>query len=144
MATITGQDCALYYGTAGNTADTLVENVKDLTLELSVGEADVSTRGSNGWKESIQTLKEGNLTFDILWDTDDAFFTALKTAYLAGTNVAILALDATIASGGQGLDADMMVSNFSRNEGLEDGVTASVTMKPGRSTRAPSWYDGGS
>jgi len=140
MATIIGQNCALYYGTSGSTADTLVENVKDLSFDLSTGEADVTTRGSGGWREFIATLKEGGATFDILWDTDDAFFTALKTAFLANGLVAMLILDKTIADGGQGLDADMMVSSFTRNETLDDAVTASVTVKPGRSTRAPSWY----
>lgn len=144
MAIITGDDCALYYGTAGSTADTLVENIKDLTLNLKSNETDVTTRGSNGWKQYKQTFKEGSVTFDILWDTDDAFFTALKSAFLNKTLVSMLVLDQPIASGGQGLDADMMISEFTEDQPLEDAVRASVVVKPGKGTRAPSWYDGGS
>lgn len=144
MATILGKDCALYYGTAGSTADTLVENVKDVTLNLTTGEADVTTRGSGGWREFIATLRDGGASFEILWDTSDAFFTAIQTAFINGTLIAMLVLDDAIADGGQGLDADMMVSSFTRNETLDDAVTASIEVKPGRSTRAPSWYGGAS
>jgi len=45
-----------------------VNNVKDLTLNLEKGEADVSTRNSNGWRATIGTLKEGSVEFQMVWD----------------------------------------------------------------------------
>lgn len=135
-----GLDAALYYGDSGTTADTLVENVRDLTLNLTSAEADVTTRGADGWRQTVATLKDGSISFQIVWDTDDDFFTALKTAWLANTMVAMLILDAPIADSGQGLDADMIVSSFTRNEALEDALMVDVEMKPGYATRAPSWY----
>ena len=140
MAIKRGMDCVLYYGTAGSTADTVADNVKDLTLNLETGEADVTTRGNEGWRATMATLKDGAIEFEAIWDNDDAFFTALQTAYFAGTSIALLALNDTIAAGGEGLDADFTITNFSRNESLEEAVTASVTCKPAYSTRAPDWY----
>lgn len=41
--------------------------------------------------------------------------------------------------GGEGLDADFSITNFSRKEALEEAITVSVTAKPTYSTRAPAW-----
>lgn len=52
MAVVLGLDAILMRGTAGQTAATEVKNVKDLTLSMESGEADVTTRGHQ-WLESI-------------------------------------------------------------------------------------------
>ena len=49
MAIVLGLDAKLMRGTAGATAATEVKNVKDLTLNLESGEADVTTRATEGW-----------------------------------------------------------------------------------------------
>jgi len=139
MAIKLGLDAKLYYGTAGSTADTLINNVKDVTLSLTKGEADVTTRGADGWRLNVGTLKEGTVDFSMVWDTDDAAFNAIKDAYFDDTAIALLVLDAV---GGSGLDADFSVVNFTRNEGLEDALTVDVSVKPTYSTRAPSWTEG--
>jgi hypothetical protein len=53
MATfILGKDAKLYHGTAGATATTEISNVRDVTLTLEAGEADVTTRAnSERWAE---------------------------------------------------------------------------------------------
>jgi hypothetical protein len=137
-------ECALYFGTAGATANTIVDNIRDVTLDLSVAEADVTTRGNNGWRATVGTLKEGSVEFEMIWDTQDAFFTAVKNAWFNSGSIAALVLDAAKAEGGQGLDADFAVINFQRSEPLEDAVKVSVSLKPTYSTRAPSWYPTGS
>jgi len=141
MAIKLGMNCVLYYGTAGSQADTEAENVKDLTLTLEKSDTDVTTRGNDGWRATLGTLKDATIEFEAIWDSDDAFFTALQTAYFDGTSIALLALNAAIAeSGAEGLDADFTITNLSRNENLEEAVTASITAKPTYSTRAPSWH----
>jgi hypothetical protein len=129
----------LYYGTAGSTAATEMTNVKDLTLNLSNQEADTSTRGSGGWSTTAATLTDGSIDFSMVWDTADAGFTAIKTAFFAKTNMAFLCLD---EEGGQGLDADFTVSSFTRNETLTDVLMVDVSIKPAYSTRAPEWVEG--
>lgn len=134
-----GMECKLYYGAAGSTANTLLANVKDLTLNLEKGEADVTTRANQGWRAVVATLKSGTVEFEMVWDTEDAGFAALKDAYFNNTAIALAVLD---GESGEGLDADFSVTNFSRNEPLEEAVTVNVTVKPTYSTRAPAWVEG--
>ena len=149
MAKKLGKDCKFYYsaglltgeagGLPGDLSWNLIGNVRDLTLNLETGEADVTTRGNDGWKATMATLKDGSLDFGMLWETGDAAFTALKNAWLNGTEIALAAMDAAIAvSGSQGLVSNFSVTNFSRAEPLEEGVTVSVTVKPSSHS---GWYE---
>lgn len=131
-----GMECKLYFGAAGATATTELTNVKDVTLNLETGEADVTTRGNQGWRATVATLKSGSVEFEMVWDTGNAGFSALKDAYFGNTPIALAILD---GENGEGLDADFSVTNFSRSEPLEEAVTVSVTVKPTYSTRAPQW-----
>ena len=135
MAIVLGLDAKLLRGTAGATAATEVKNVKDLTLNLESGEADVTTRATKGWKASVATLKEASLEFGILYDTEDADFAAFQAAYFGNTPIALFVTDGN----GSGLDADWSITGFSMEQNLEEAVTVSVTAKPTASTRAPVW-----
>ncbi|MBW7904865.1 MAG: hypothetical protein LC135_09665 [Phycisphaerae bacterium] len=42
-------------------------------------------------------------------------------------------------AGGQGLQADFMITQFSRSEPLEEAISVSVTAKVTYSTTPPSW-----
>ena len=133
-----GMEAKLYYGAAGATAATELTNVKDVTLNLESGEADVTTRANAGWRATVGTLKTGSVEFEMIWDSDDAGFTAIKDAYFNNTPIALAILD---EAGGEGLDADFSITNFSRKEALEQAITVSVTAKPTYSTRAPAWVE---
>ena len=135
MAVVLGLDAILMRGAAGQTASTEVKNVKDLTLTMESGEADVTTRATSGWKASIATLKEASLEFGILYDTEDADFTAFRDAYFGNTPLALFVTDGN----GSGLDADWSITGFSVEQPLEEALTVSVTAKPTASTRAPAW-----
>lgn len=147
MAKKVGLDCKLYYcatdldGVTNTPAlATWIEitNVRDLTLNLATGEADVSTRASS-WRQTKQTLKEGSIDFEMMWDTDDAAFEALQAAWSDGTEIALAAMDGDIeVAGAEGLASNFSVTNFSRNEPLEEGVTVSITIKPSSYTE---WYE---
>jgi hypothetical protein len=117
-----------------------VENVKDVTLNLEAGEADVTTRGNAGWRATVATLKDGSIEFDMVWDTEDDDFAALRDAFLNRSAVELAVMDGDIAAtGSQGLRATFAVTKFSRNEPLEEAITVSVTVKPTYSENPPEW-----
>ena len=128
MATdfVLGMNAKLYYGAAGSSAATEMGNVKDVTLTLEAGEADVTTRANAGWRATAPTLRECTAEFEMVWDPTDAGFTAIKNAFLTAGMVALKILDKT---GGQGPDGDFAITSFSRNEALEEAITVSVTAK---------------
>ena len=135
MAIVLGLNAKLLRGTAGSTAATEVKNVKDLTLNLESGEADVTTRATGGWRASAATLKEASLEFGILYDTEDADFQAFQAAYFSNTPIALFITDGA----GGGLDADWSITAFTVEQPLEEAVSVSITAKPTASTRAPEW-----
>jgi len=111
-----------------------------VTLNLEAGEADVTTRANNGWRATIATLRDGSVEWEMVWDTADAGFTAIKNAYFNGTIIGLSVMDGDIASG-QGLQADFSITNFSRSEPLEEAITVSITAKPTYSTSSPTWVE---
>jgi len=139
MAVVLGLDAKLLRGSAGSTGATEVKNVKDLTLNLESGEADVTTRATKGWRASVATLKEASLEFGILYDTEDADFQAFSDAYFNNTAIALFVSDGA----GNGLDADFSITGFSVEQPLEEALSVSVTAKPTASTRAPTWQSSG-
>jgi hypothetical protein len=143
-------NCKLYYQTTGTrqawpgtgSAPNLTEvtNVRDATLNLEKGEADTTTRGNSGWRSTEGTLKDGSVEFEMVWDTSDAAFTAIKDAYFNDTTIALAALTGDKdTAGSQGIWADFSITNFSQTQGLEDAVIVSVSAKPAYSAVATQW-----
>jgi|BioPla2DNA2_1021312.scaffolds.fasta_scaffold29558_1 predicted secreted protein len=135
MSVVLGLDAKLLRGTAGTQAATEVTNVKDLTVTLESGEADVTTRATSGWKASVATLKNASLEFGILYDTDDEDFKAFQSAYFSNTALALFITDGE----GNGLDADFSITGFTIEQPLEEAISVSVKAKPTSSTRSPQW-----
>ncbi|NIA06907.1 MAG: hypothetical protein GWP14_04580 [Actinobacteria bacterium] len=123
---ILGMNAKIYYGTAGTTAATELTNVKDVTLTLEAGEADVTTRANQGWRATAPTLRECSAEFEMQWKPSDAGFAAVKTAFLSAGTLSLLILTET---DGEGPDGDFSITSFSRNEALEESITVSVTAK---------------
>lgn len=113
-------------------------NVRNLRLDLEGGEADITTRGGGGWRQFAATLLSGSLEFESIWDPDDAAFTTVFQAFLDRDTLQAVALDKETV-GGQGLWADYVITNMSRNEDLEEALTMTVTMRPSRGTLDPTW-----
>ena len=143
MARVLGMNCKAYYGTAGVSATTELTNIQDVTIDLSTESADITTRSNSGWKASLSTLKSGSVSFDMVYDTTDAGFTAISTAWEGSTEIAASFLD---GASGTGLWSDFVVTNFSRNESLSEAVTVSVSLEPSGNTdwgsTAPSGWSG--
>lgn len=133
MAVRLGLDAKLYRntGTIGSSLWVLISNVRDVTLNLETGEADVTTRGNDGWRATVGTLKDASIEFEMVWDTDDLNFGAFKNAFFNGTPIELLVADGDITvAGSQGLRAVCRVINFTRTEAIEEAITVSVTAKP--------------
>ena len=134
MATyVLGMNAGLYQGPAGSTTPSSmseVDNVRDVTLSMEAGEADITTRGNNGWRATVPTLRECTVEFQMVWKPGDTVFEAIKTAFLTAGTVALAVLDQKVAiSGAQGPLGDFAITNFSRNEALEEAIVADVTAK---------------
>jgi len=123
---ILGMNAKIYHGTAGTTASTELTNVKDVTLNLEAGEADVTTRGNQGWRATAPTLRECTAEFEMQWKPGDTGFEAVKTAFLTAGTISLLVLT---EEDGEGPDGDFSITSFSRSEPLEESITVSVTAK---------------
>jgi hypothetical protein len=144
MAKQVGLSCELSYntGTYGVPVWVEIDLAKDVNINLEAAEADASSRSSAGWREYIQSLKDASVEFEMMNDSADTAFTAVKNAFINGTAIEVLVLDGPDATtGSQGLRMTAAVSGFSRSEPLEEAVTISVTLKPTPNTDAvPAWY----
>jgi len=148
MARKLGMNCKLYRGAALLDGDTVtpataswteLDDVRDLTLNLQKGEADMTTRANDGWRAIWPTLKDGTIEFEALWDPDDAGFAALLSAWKNDTEIALACMDQAITTeGAEGLASNFHVLDCSRSEPLEDGVKASVVIKP---SSYSEWYE---
>lgn len=145
MAIKLGMEAKLLYlvgGQGGAGSWTAMENVRDVTLSLEAGEADVTTRANAGWRATVATLKEASVEWEMVWDTADAGFGAVKDAYLNNAPIGMQILDGSSSGAGEGLQADFMITSFSRSESLEEAITVSVTAKVTYSDTPPSWIGG--
>ena len=146
MAIRLGLNAKLYRNTGTYASPTWNEigNVKDVTLNLESAEADVTVRANNGWRATVPTLKDASIEFEMVWDTDDEDFEAVRDAYLNNTTLEVVALDGPVtgtgSSGSQGLRAVCNVTGFSRSEPLEEALSVSVTLKPAYSVNPPTWH----
>ena len=143
MATyVLGMNAGLYQGAAETTdpaSMTEVDNVRDVTLNMEAGEADITTRGNSGWRATAPTLRECTVEFQMVWRPGDTVFDAIKTAFLTAATVALAVLDQKVAvSGAQGPLGDFAITNFSRNESLEEAIVADVTAKL---SRFEEWHE---
>lgn len=130
-----GLNAKMYRGTAGSQAGTEMDNVKDVSISQEYATTDVTVRANSGYRNHALTLKDAEVTFDMLVDDADTHYDALSTAYQAGTALAFYILD---EAGGEGLDADFIITNFSKTQGLEDAIMVSVTLKPNCDLRNPT------
>jgi TP901-1 family phage major tail protein len=133
MATfILGMNAKIYQGAAGAALGALAEmgNVRDVTLTLEAGEADITTRANSGWRATAPTLRECTAEFEMVWKPGDAGFDAVKNAFLTSGTLELAILDqAKATSGAQGPKGSFSITSFSRNEALEEAITVSVTAK---------------
>jgi hypothetical protein len=142
MSVKLGMEAKLYRNAGTYEAPDWVEitNVKDVTLTLSTGEANVTTRANNGWKATKATLKDGSVDFDMIWDAADEGFAAIRSAFFGNTSIELAIMDGDMETeGSEGLRATFSVTKFDRKEPLEEAITVAVSVKPTYSAHAPEW-----
>ena len=149
MAFKLGAEGKVYYkvgGQSGGGAWLELTNVRDVTASQEAGDADATTRGnaSTGFMASIPTLKDASVDFEMVWDTSDAGFTAIKNAFYAVAAadkiIGLEVFDGDRTDGGtQGLRGDFAIPKFDRSEPLNDLMKVAVTAKLAYSDTPPSW-----
>jgi hypothetical protein len=116
-------------------------NVRDVTLNLETGEADITTRANDGWRATAATLKDGGVEFEMVWNVNDAGFTAIKDAWEDSAEISLAVMSGELTTTNEeGLVSNFTVTNFSVSQALEEAITVSVTVKPSSETQ---WYKAG-
>jgi hypothetical protein len=143
MSFVLGQHCKLYRntGTYGSPVWDLIPSTRDLTLNMETAEADVTTRGNNGWRANVATLRDASIDFELVWNPTDSDVTAIMLAFTTNAPIELLVLDGpNTTPGSSGLRATCMITGFTRSEPLEEAVSVQVTAKPTLAANAPSWF----
>lgn len=133
-----GLEGEFYYGIAGTTPATEAENVDSVSLAISKRTAERIKRHKKYVTKKV-TVTEATLSFEIIDVEGDAFLTAIKNAAMNDTRIALYALDVASASGGEGLDSDWYITEFSRDENNAEFVSYKVTAVLTDEDRDPAW-----
>lgn len=156
MAVRLGMKGILYRNTGTYESPTwvAVNNVKDLTLTLEKAEADATVRANNGWRATVGTLKDATVEFQMVYDTEDTQYVAIRNAWLQDTPLEFFIADGGLAGNdngslpttpvgaplAQGLRATFAVITCTRAEALEDVMMVDVSIKPTYAANAPEWF----
>jgi hypothetical protein len=129
-------------GTYGTPTWTLIDNCRDLKLNLPFGEADANARAGVGWEEKEPSLIGASVEFEMLFDVGDTNYTALETASFARTAIDFAVMNGLITTPtNRGLRATCKIFDFSRDEPLSETLKTSVKIMPVRNANAvPAWY----
>ena len=153
MAFVLSENAKLYYSTSAyeaepaNPATYWIEvcNVKDVSLTLEKDEIDVTTRCSGGFKEFADGLVDANITFQMLYNTNDTAFTAIQNAFFTKGSLEFAVMDGVLppeaGDTAAGLRAECMVKSFSRSESLGEVLMTDVALRPvSNDSSSPEWY----
>lgn len=146
-----GKECYAYFneaafgGTFYSAPDfQLQDAIKDLDIGDAVEAYKASIRRMQPFHVYISTMRDLSIKFKVPWIPTDELCIALLAAYQAGTAMDAIFLDGPLvpASGNtsQGPRADWIVTTFPRTEHLAEGMDIDIELKPGLTTRKPSWY----
>jgi len=98
---------------------------KEVTVELGGSEADVTSRNSDGIKQTVLALREWTISGTAIYSPDDAAVQALVNSYMGGTPVTVTISDPTLSYSGKWL-----VVSLTNGQPLEDVATIDFTLKP--------------
>jgi hypothetical protein len=124
-------------------------NIRDVSINLERATADITTRGGNGYRQVAATLAESSIDFQVVYDTTDGFFTALKASYEDSEPMDIVFADGAVgtnltsASGGvvgvEYFRAEFVITNFSLTVNLEEAMVVDVSLQSGFTSNAPGF-----
>ena len=98
---------------------------KEVTVELGGSEADVTSRNSDGIKQTVLALREWTISGTAIYSPGDAAVQALVNSYMDGTPVTVTISDPTLSYSGKWL-----VVSLTNGQPLEDVATIDFTLKP--------------
>lgn len=128
----------IYTGAAPQSL-TVMNVVRNVNLETTASEADVSSRASL-WKLIAMALQDASVELEVPWTPSDSGFQLLRNAFFGRSSIALAILDGDVAaSGSEGLWADFVVTKFPREEPLENAMMSKVTVKPAATLVPPQW-----
>lgn len=139
MAEKIGFQCKAYYSSTDldgnqNTPATVqwteITKARDVSLELSDDEVDMSSRAGDGFKATLQGLRDWGMSFNMLWNNEDTVLAALRDAYLDRNPIALAFMDGDIeVAANEGPCGNFSVTRFERAEDMADAVVANITVK---------------
>ena len=141
MSARVGVDCVLARntGTYGTPVWNVIQDTRDVTLNLTTDEADATTRGM-GYKARLATLKDGSVDVDIVANTASDDYPVLRDGWLNKTVFDLAIADGPLAtSGTQYFRGDHQLFGFSRKEGLTDAVLVTCPFKLTYSANPPQF-----
>ena len=121
-------------GTYGSPTWVELENVRDVTPNFAKDEDDATSRefARLGWKAVVPTLRNCEVTFEMVYKPDDPDYLALRAAYLAvpAESIEFLILNGPVATAGNtGIRATFGVFNLSDPQPIAGVVKVQVTLK---------------
>jgi hypothetical protein len=144
MGFVLGKDhvAARNAGTFGSPTWTTVGNISALKDNMTADKAPATRRASGWFKQYARTLIDLSFTWRMLWDLADTSFAAFLSAFTGGTEIDMVILDGSPASGShQGPRISAIVTKFDKDEN-EDGIgVVDVEVCPGI-TFVPLWFTG--
>lgn len=124
-----GMNAKIYFGESGGTGNpsTVLGNTKDVTLNLETGKADITTRDNGGFRATAPTLKECSAEWEMVHRKNEAALAAIRKAWLNNTTIRLAILTDTYENDGDGPLGEFSITNFTRNEPLEEAITYNIT-----------------
>jgi hypothetical protein len=140
-----GLDCKLFRNTATYASPTWDEitQVTDVNVSQTTATGDISSRASTFklWRPGQKDL---TLEFTLRYDSGNTDFTALQSAFTGRTGIDMWVADGASATAGTtGIRANWMITEFSHEQPLEDGVNVKVSAKPyidATATQVPAYF----
>ena len=134
MACYLGLDAVLLVAAAaGDTPEVITglaeyEEVVNVDLNISAGEADVTTRANDGWRSFCQTLKEATIDVTAMYKGSNTELNIIRTAFLGNDLI-----DAAVMTGGEGpregLVGRWAITEFSLGQQLEEGQEITISLR---------------
>lgn len=112
-----------------------VNTVTDVEVPLEKAEADATARNNAGWEQIVGVLKRAEITTELIYDSSNAAYKAIRDSFMNDTEIAIAILDlAANNSSTEGLVSNMSTVRFGRIERKDDIMRVPVTFKPSSQT----------
>jgi hypothetical protein len=126
-------DAALLVGAKGAAVPVAITglneyvDVTDVTLNLTKGEADVTTRGNNGWKSICSTLKEASIDITAFYKGGNTQYDLLRDAYL-DNDIISAAVVTSAEAPYEGLVGWFVVQDFTLGQAMEEGQQITIRL----------------